>query len=194
MSKLHKEKQQLRMQMREIIRQITPNERKQYSRMITNKILNLPEYSNSHVIMAFLSMDVEYDTTELINKAIESGKIVCAPKVDWDSWSMQPVKIANSEDVIIDSHNLKEPKGDEQISANEIDLILVPGLAFDVRGHRLGRGGGFYDTFLSRADVKRAIKLAPTFDCQILPSLPIGNKDMSVDIIITPHKLLRFKA
>jgi len=179
--------------MREIIRQITSDEKKRFSRMITDKILQLPEYLNSRVIMAFLSMEVEYDTSEFIDRAIESGKVICAPKVDWDSWSMYPVRICNSSDVIVDNHNLKEPKGDEQVLPDEIDLILVPGLAFDIRGKRLGRGGGFYDTFLSRADVRRAVKLAPTFDCQVLNSIPVSDKDVSIDIIVTPHKLLRFR-
>ncbi len=192
MSKLHEQKQQLRMQMREIIRQISPNERARFSKMVTKKILDLPEYLNAGVIMAFLSMDVEYDTSELISKALSNGKTICAPKVDWKNWTMSPVKISHNDDIIIDDHNLKEPAGDERTSPDEIDLILVPGLAFDIRGHRLGRGGGFYDTFLSRADLRRAIKLAPTFDCQILPHLPSSDKDQTMDIIITPHKLLRF--
>ncbi len=191
MSELHTKKQQLRMQLKEIIKQISPDERKRFSGMITRKIINLPEYINAKAIMVFLSMETEYDTSELINNAIQSGKIVCAPKVDWKHWSMHPVKIANTEDIIIDNHNLKEPKGDEVISPNELDFILVPGLAFDIKGHRLGRGGGFYDKFLSRADVKRAFRLAPTFDCQIIPSIPTASKDICVDMIITPHKILR---
>ncbi len=193
METIKSEKMQRRIQMREILSQITPLQREKWSEAITDKITELPEFSEAEVIMLFLSMSTEYDTGKLIQIAVSKGKTVCAPKVDWARWTMSAVKLKNSEDCFIDERNLCQPAGSEVIAAQMIDFVLVPGLAFDRRGKRLGRGGGFYDRFLSRADLCRAHRVSPTFDAQVLSDIPNHSMDQPVNIIVTPQKLLRFR-
>ncbi|MFA5864537.1 MAG: 5-formyltetrahydrofolate cyclo-ligase [Phycisphaerae bacterium] len=143
MNNLKTEKEQLRKDIRDLLRQMTSDQRQNWSGIITGKILELPEYQQAKTIMVFLSLAREYDTMDFIAIALKAGKIVCAPKVNWPAWSMEPVQLESIEDMAADEHNLKEPTGNKKIFPDTIDLILTPGLAFDLAGHRVGRGGDF---------------------------------------------------
>jgi 5-formyltetrahydrofolate cyclo-ligase len=191
MTDLKSEKAQVRKDIRDQLHALSPEQRQEWSARITERILELPEYKQAKILMVFLSFSKEYDTESLIVHGLSVGKIVCAPKVDWRTWKMEPVKLNGPDDVLKDEHGLREPTGDEKIDVDRIDLVLVPGLAFDTSGRRVGRGGGFYDAFLSRADL-RAVKLAPTFDFQLRPAVPFDGHDQAVNIILTPTKTLRF--
>ena len=191
MTDLKSEKAQLRKDIRELLHAISADQRRDWSARITERILDLPEYKAAKVPMVFLSFSKEFDTDPLIVHGLAAGKTVCAPKVDWRTWKMEPVKLNGPDDILKDEHGLREPVGSEKVEVDRIDLVLVPGIAFDSSGRRLGRGGGFYDAFLSRSDL-RAVKLAPTFDCQIRPAVPCDRHDQPVDIILTPTKTLRF--
>jgi 5-formyltetrahydrofolate cyclo-ligase len=186
---LKTEKSLVRKDIREQLEALPMEQWQQWSDQLTCRLIEMPEYQNASVVMVFLSFGLEYDTEPLIRNAFENGKTVCAPKVDWDARRMEPVRINHPEDIFKDERGLPEPAGSDVVEANQIDLILVPGIAFDHYGRRLGRGGGFYDRFLSRADL-RAIRLAPTFDFQVLPELPCDTHDQGVDIVLTPTKKL----
>jgi 5-formyltetrahydrofolate cyclo-ligase len=191
MTDLKSEKAQVRKDIRELLHALSAEQRQDWSTRVTQRILELPEYKQARVIMVFLSFSKEYDTDPLIIHGLSTGKIVCAPKVDWRTWKMEPVKLQSPNDVVKDVHGLREPTGDEKIEVDRIDLVLVPGIAFDPYGHRVGRGGGFYDAFLSRTDL-RAVKLAPTFDFQIRPAVPFDRHDQPVNLLLTPTKTLYF--
>jgi 5-formyltetrahydrofolate cyclo-ligase len=192
MPDLKSEKAQARKDIRDLFKQLTGDQRQSWSLAITARILDLPEYRQAKTIMVFLSFAKEYDTADLIDMALKAGKRICAPRVNWQTWSMDPVEMTSPHEVVTDAHKINEPAGTTVIPADTIDLVIVPGLAFDVYGHRLGRGGGFYDAFLSRADLC-ALRLAPTFDVQIRPAIPVGPCDQPVDIIVSPTKTLRFQ-
>jgi 5-formyltetrahydrofolate cyclo-ligase len=184
------EKARLRKDIRDLLRQVAPEQREEWSAVLTGRIFDLPEYRQAKTVMVFLSLSREFETTDLMTLAINAGKTVCAPKIDWATWTMRPVKLASARDVVTDEHRLNEPAGNEPVPVESIDLVLVPGLAFDVDGYRVGRGGGFYDRFLARVDLV-ALRVAPTFDLQVRPRIPHDSHDRRVDVILTPTKLLR---
>ncbi len=187
---LKTQKAQTRKDIRDLLRQVSSDQRTAWSDAITGRILDLPEYREAATVMVFLSFTTEYDTTGIMKEAFRQGKTVCAPRVDWSSWRIVPVQMRSADDIMTDEHKINEPAGNERVSVDTIDLVLVPGLAFDITGHRVGRGGGFYDRFLSRADL-RAFRLAPTFDFQIRSSVPCDDHDQRVDMILSPTKTLR---
>ncbi len=191
MTDLKSEKAQVRKDIRDQLHALPAEQRQEWSARMTERILELPEYQQAKVLMVFLSFSKEYDTEPLILHGLSAGKTVCAPKVDWQTWKMAPVKLNGLEEVVKDEHGLREPTGDTKVDVDRIDLVLVPGLAFDTSGHRVGRGGGFYDAFLSRIDL-RAVKLAPTFDFQVRSAIPFDRHDQPVDILLTTTKTLRF--
>jgi len=184
-------KSQLRGTVRGKLREAGQEALEKWSDQITARILDLPEYPAAETIMVYLSLRNEYRSGPLIEAALSAGKNVCAPKVVWQTWQMYAVALDGPNDFEEDERGLKEPRSDKQIAADQIDLVLVPGLAFDLRGRRLGRGGGFYDRFLARSDL-HARKVAAAFDLQIVSRLPFDSHDQPVDLIVTTTKLLRF--
>jgi len=191
MTDLKSEKAQVRKDVREQLHRAAAEEVAEWSATITDRLIALPEYRQAQAIMVFLSFTREYDTGPLTALALKAGKTVCAPKVDWATLKMSPVKMNHPGEFVRDEHGVKDPTGDEPVSVDLLDLVLVPGLAFDVYGRRLGRGAGFYDHFLARADL-RAFRLAPTFDFQVRPEIPFGPGDEPMDMILTPTRTLRF--
>jgi 5-formyltetrahydrofolate cyclo-ligase len=190
---LKSEKADLRKTIRQTLRQIDPSTISQWSDQITARILDLPEYQQARAIMVYFSFRTEYQTDTLIREAIKSGKTVCGPKIDWQSWRMYSAVMAGADDFEIGRGGVKQPAGNSAFDVDKLDMILVPGLVFDLRGWRLGRGGGFYDRFFSQADL-RAGKVAAAFDLQIASRLHVDPHDQPVDLIVTPTRLMRFVA
>lgn len=185
------EKAALRKVVRQALREADSVDMVRWSDQITGRLVALTEYRQAQAVMVYLSFRTEYQTAALIEHALGAGKAVCAPKVNWRTGRMAPVVLRGSDDYELDDHRIKEPRSDERFPLAEVGMVVVPGLAFDGRGRRLGRGGGFYDKLLSRTDVQ-AIKLAAAFDLQIVSRVPVDPHDQPVDAILTPSKLMRF--
>lgn len=150
---LKSEKARVRKDIRDQLKILSVGQRHEWSVRITKRLLELPEYRQAKVVMVFLSFPKEYDTEPVILNGLSAGKTVCAPKVDWQAWKMEPVKLAGLDEIANDMHGLLEPTGDQKVDVDLIDLVLVPGLAFDTSGHRLGRGGAASTTPPSPASI-----------------------------------------
>ena len=187
---LKQRKRQLRAAIREQLGTLSMPTMKQWSHQITERIINLDEYTQAETIMVYLSLATEFRTDELITHALAVGKTICAPNVDWDSGKMTAAPLETINSYYLDSKGLKQPASKEKISPKDIDLILVPGLAFDRRGHRLGRGGGYYDRFLPLV-VGKICTLSAAYEFQVVEEVPAGPKDQPVDLIVTPGELIR---
>ena len=143
--------------------------------------------------MIFLSMAHEIDTSQLALQSWADLKRVLAPSVSWDQRRMLPIQINSlSSDVQPGQMGIREPTGGMPIPVADIDLVVVPGLAFDARGNRLGRGRGFYDRFLSHRDF-RGISCAVALEEQFVETVPAEPKDMRVNMLVTDARVRRFK-
>lgn len=150
------------------------------------------EYRRSEVIMLFLSMASEIDTAPLAMRAWTDGKRVLAPQVSWEQHRLAPVEIRSlgSADISIGQMGVREPINGIPTPIQEVDLVVVPGLAFDRAGNRLGRGRGFYDRFLSRPDF-RGVSCALAFHEQLVPDLPHDPHDVRMQMIVTDTEVIR---
>lgn len=172
---------------------LTVEERALKSRKIFYNIVNLPEFQQATTILSFLNFRDEVDTTALAQQILDSQKNLilprCAPR-----GVLIPAKISNlAHDIEPGTWGIREPKKENLIQSEpkEIDLILMPGAAFDMQGNRLGYGGGYYDRFLTeiRPDVP---KIALAFACQILPEVPVEAFDQKIDALVTEEGVFRF--
>ena len=141
-------------------------------------------------IMSFLPLSQEVDLRTLMQCWIEEGKTVCVPIVNWDDRVMQAGLLTSTESHALSEtrHGLREPKERINIPTELIDVVLVPGLAFDALGGRLGRGGGFYDRFL--ALVRPPLSIGVAFDEQMVDHLTIEPHDYRLTAIATPMGLV----
>lgn len=162
--------------------------------LVIDRLCETPEFGAARAVMVFLSMKREIDTTPLALRAWNDGKRVLAPHVAWSEGRMTPIEISSlSSDVREEPRGFRQPIVGPPYPLGEIDLVVVPGLAFDERGERLGRGKGFYDRFLAHADL-RATFCGLALEEQVVAELPIDPHDRAVDMLVTDQRVRRFQA
>ena len=181
------QKQKLRKEYIRLRKQIKNKEEK--SKIIFNKLIVEDEFINSNIVALYNSLDSEVNTNELIKYCLESGKIVLLPRVVDNYLKFYKV---NKNDVFVkSSFGVLEPIDniDNLVLDDNIDLVIVPGICFDLKRNRLGFGKGFYDRVLSNSNLKN---IAICFDEQVLNNgiLPVNNHDVKVKKIITDKRII----
>lgn len=156
-----------------------------YSSVVSEELFKQPFYRDASVIYAYLSYNQEIDTAFIIDRAWADGKIVAVPKVLSDG-VMEFYEIDSYDSIGLGYQGIPEPSGNTPLADYEDVLILMPGLAFDRSGNRIGYGGGFYDRYLERYEAKGTnfIKVALAYDFQIFDKLDVEEFDKKVDIIL----------
>ena len=156
-------------------------------------LYRLDEYKNASCIFAYVSYNQEVRTRDLIEHALKDGKKVAVPKVYGDM--MQFKYISSLNDLQPGYMGIPEPSGDLECADNREDdvLMIMPGLAFDEIGNRVGYGKGYYDRYLAQHNKTMYTKVALAYDFQIVDSIKADAFDVKTDILIgTPsHRVVR---
>jgi len=152
----------------------------------------LEEYANATVLMLYAPIQGETDCTAIARAAWRDGKTVLLPKVRPAQRQMIAVACRSLEETVVGAYGIREPAGNEPWPIEDIDFIVVPALAYDRKGNRLGRGGGFYDRFLAGPGL-RAVTCGLAFAEQLVEELPVQPNDYPVDIVVTDLGISRFK-
>lgn len=162
-------------------------------RLIFEKFISSDFYKRATVIFAFVSFASEVDTKALIEYALKDNKVICVPRVKSIKEGFDIYRINGLEDLEEGFYGILEPRTScELINDGDIDFILMPGVAFDRAGGRIGYGGGFYDRYL--ATLKGTIpKIAIAYSFQIIEKIPMNELDICIDGIITEKETLDFK-
>lgn len=165
-------------------------ERNNMDNLILDKLLKSEIYKESINIFTFINYGSEVQTKSFISKAIEDGKKVFVPKTVKGTRDMKAVEISSLENLRPDNWGILEPKTfDGEVDKQLLDLIIVPGVAFDRNGNRIGYGGGYYDRYFS--NLNSAIKkVALAYDMQVVKYLVSEEHDMKVDFIITEKEII----
>jgi 5-formyltetrahydrofolate cyclo-ligase len=184
-------KSSLRAEARRSLAALSPDARASASAKIFRRIEALPEWAAAGAVASYVAQPSEPDLSALLRNA--AARTFCFPRISGDSLEFH--RCHSVELLRPGPWKLLEP--DPQycpiVPVAEIDLILIPGLAFTRAGMRLGRGGGFYDRFLARVH-PRAIKLGICFHAQLVPALPAEIHDREVDCVITELEVIRCRA
>ncbi|WP_088102463.1 5-formyltetrahydrofolate cyclo-ligase [Halalkalibacter urbisdiaboli] len=157
---------------------------------IAEQLFKQDYWKEAHVIGITLSRKKEVSTEAIIKNAWNSNKRVAVPRVNVETHEMDFYFITSYDEVEETFFQLREPKVEECpfVSPDQIDTLIVPGLAFDLKGSRLGFGGGYYDRYLPSF---KGTTVALAFDCQIVPSIPTEKHDIPIEHLITPQGALR---
>jgi len=152
------------------------------------------EFIKAQSLMIFLSMDDEIDTGAIALAAWQAAKTVAAPSVSWEHHRLTPIVITSLEaGVTPGRHGVPEPpEHAEPLPIEMLDLIVVPGLAFDRTGRRLGRGSGFYDRLLAHAEC-HAVACGLAFHEQVVDELQTEAHDHPVDMLVTDEQVFDFR-
>lgn len=182
-------KEETRKRILAILEDVPEKERQIQDESIALKIAELPELCSAECVFAYIGIGYEIRTTEIIEKLLCEGKKVCVP-LCYGKGRMDAVKITSLSDLHLGRYDIPEPSEDgEKVSPSEIDVIIVPGVAFDKEGRRLGRGGGYYDRFMSSA--VNAKKIALCREVNLIDEVPCEAHDEKVDIIVTEKRIIR---
>lgn len=187
-------KKELRQKLRQAVETLSPESLHTQSVKACNLLMSTPEYSHAEIVMVFLSLPNEVDTTSLVLHCWRDRKRVLAPKVSWEQRRMLPIEIRSlSDDVSQSPMGIREPAQGMPIPVALIDLVVVPGLGFDQHGNRIGRGRGFYDRFLAHPDW-HGVACGLALEQQVVDEVPISEFDMQVDMLVTDAAVRRFGA
>lgn len=171
--------------------ELTNNEVINKSKEIFLNILKLKEFIESTQVLCFLNIKNEVDTSFIINYYRKNNKKTAVPKVNGNE--MEFYYFTNENDLISGYFNIPEPinlNESNKCIPNNNDVIIVPGLAFDKYGGRIGYGGGFYDKYLSKN--KNLIKIAVAYDFQVIEDkLEISEFDIKPDYVVTEKRILK---
>jgi len=163
-------------------------ERAEASRSIADRVTGLPEARDAAAIMAFWSFGSEVDTAPLIERLVAEGKTVALPRIEGSE--VVPVAFVPGAATTGTSFGAMEPAEGRVLDPAELGLVIVPGVAFDRSGNRVGYGAGYYDRFLPRTrDGAPAVAIA--FAMQVVPDVPAGRMDRRVDAIVTEAGVIR---
>ena len=159
-----------------------------FSRLIDHNL-----FKDAKSIFIYVSFDGEIDTHSIINYALKEGKIVCVPKIFTKAEGMHLMKIDSFSSLTPGYYGILEPPADsEEMSPEDIDLIIMPGVAFDENGGRVGYGGGFYDRLLAGSNIQ-STKIALAYRFQVFDKVPSDKWDERVDMIITEEGIINCK-
>lgn len=178
-------KKMLRRELREKRRKIENKEER--SHQIFHNLERLPIWKEAKIINTYVSLEEEVDTKFIIYHGLIERKRIFCPIIYKEELKFGEISSFN--DLKRGTFGILQPEIPVEIDA--FDIIIVPGIAFDKKGYRLGYGKGYYDKFLSKT--KKGIKIGLTFDDLLLEELPHEDHDQRVDIIITENKVIEIK-
>lgn len=174
------DKHQLRQSIRQQKRAMTEEEILRRSAKLGELFAASEAYQNAKTIYGYLPYNQEVRTVPMLERALREGKRVAVPKVYGEE--MKFIYLDDLNQVTKGYAGIPEPIADGPVADDETALVLMPGLAFDPQGHRIGYGGGFYDKFLAAEPNHPTLALC--YDFQMLPALETEEHDIPVDYVL----------
>ena len=180
-------KQALRTQVRGRLAGLSPQYRAAAAAQVVVSLASRPEWARASNVLLFAPLPDELDLWPLVELALSAGKMVALPAfIPRTSGYAARQIIDVVKDIVPGKFGVREPAdGCVEVPLNQLDLVLVPGIAFDARGGRLGRGKGFYDRLLVSV---RGTKCGVAFDEQLVDAVPVGPHDIRLNCILTPTR------
>ena len=170
--------------MRKMLRQRGTTGTSAEASSIIDQLIRHPRVMLSHTLLIYYSMSDEVPTQGLLDELVNKGKTVLLPRVISDT-EMEVHRYTGKEDLRKGAFGIMEPTGTLFTDYERIDVAIVPGVAFDRDGHRLGRGKGYYDRFLSK--VPLVYKIGVCFPSRLMDEVPADEYDILMDEIITAN-------
>ncbi len=182
-----KEKNRVRRELLQKRINLSEEERRKLSQKIVENLRSLPEYQKAKKVLLYCPIKGEPDLTSLFEEVINEKELIL-PKVEGENLKLY--KVDNPSCLSPGAFGILEPVEGKEVSPEQLDFIAVPGIAFDLRGYRLGFGKGYYDRFLKRT---KATKVGVAYSFQVLERIPHDVWDVPIDIILTEKFVRRLR-
>ena len=184
--RLKRAKRALRREILERRDALAVSDRAASSARICDRLLALPEVQRATTALVFWSFGSEVDTGPILERLEDRGVQVALPRIEGDD--IVPVRYRRGDRLSEAVFGVREPAAGRVLAGPDVDVVIVPGVAFDREGQRLGYGRGFYDRFLRSTD---AFRVAIGFELQLVDDVPHGRGDVPMDAIVTEAGVTR---
>ncbi len=167
------------------------------SQAICAKFVALPAYAQAKTVLYYIDVRSEVRTRHFLPAALAQGKRIIAPWCN-EAGELELFHLENMEELAVGMYKILEPKPElrhaagKAVQAEELDLVMVPGVAFDRAGARMGHGKGYYDKLLQHARPEAPL-VALAFECQLFPEIPVAAHDIFMDLILTEAAIYQGK-
>lgn len=190
-------KVEIRINQKKLRSELSEEERRQFDACILHQLMNTEEYLSCKRLFVYMSFQSEINTIDIIDQSILQGKQVYIPRVE--AHGLEFYEITSRKGLVRSTYGILEPAVDKEnrfLSTSDgrerkENVMLLPGLAFDPYGNRIGYGAGYYDKYLTKQGADVFHKLALAYDFQIMEQIPSEEFDIRADEIITPTKIYR---
>jgi len=159
---------------------------------IENRLFGFANFLEANISLLYMPQKFVVDTKKIIQRCLNYRKIVTLPAFNTEKHEMQPYKVdAFDTDMTLGPRNILEPDPErcKIIPIERIDIAIIPGVALDEKGGRIGSGEGYYDRFIGKLPITTR-KVALSLECQIVQQVPMESHDRFMDIIITEDRVI----
>jgi len=166
-------------------------QRAQAGAAISRRIAQLARFRAAGCVLAYMTMGSEFDTASLVREVLAAGRVLGLPRVNRALRRLDLYRVMDPDrDLAPGTWGIREPDPERcpPLAGERVDLVLVPGVAFDAHRARLGYGGGFYDRLLA-ASLPRALRVAAAFSQQIVERVPVEPHDLAMDLVVTEARV-----
>jgi 5-formyltetrahydrofolate cyclo-ligase len=192
MEEIQKTKADIRKEIAAAIGRLSVNELSEKTSLIENRLFDFANFLEAKIALLYIENPNEVKSTEIIRHTFDQNKIVVLPLVKTDTKKFKLFKIDDfAKDLKPGQNGILQPDPGRcrTVPIDCIDIAIIPGVAFDEKGGRIGSGDGYYDRLIPHLPVTTR-KVALALDCQIIPQVPIDSHDKHVDIIITDKRII----
>ncbi|MBF0554479.1 MAG: 5-formyltetrahydrofolate cyclo-ligase [Nitrospirae bacterium] len=184
-------KASLRMEAIRVRDSIDPEIKRLKDKEIQNNLFKTEEFIKAKSVMFFASIRSEPNTLEMIQSALNIEKTIVLPRVNLKTRELEPYSVTGLHELVLGYMDIPEPLPERRVCADDIDIIVMPGLAFDKSGGRIGYGGGYYDRLISAIKKQHPPVLAAiAYTQQVVEHVPVMSHDVRVDMIVTDAGVL----
>jgi 5-formyltetrahydrofolate cyclo-ligase len=184
-----KSKKEIRERIKKKREKLSKEEVKERSSLIFSNLLIVPAFFRSEVVHLYISSkNNEVDTHNIIRWLLKEKKRVVVPVVDVETKTMRHSEIFSLSELAVNPYGIYEPKLEQPVKTSELDCIIIPALAVDRKGNRVGFGGGFYDRFLQNVQLPT---IALAYEFQLLEELPVEEFDVKISAIVTENQIIK---
>jgi 5-formyltetrahydrofolate cyclo-ligase len=183
---------QIREDISQIISALSKSQIAEKTQAIEARLFEFANFLESKIVLLYVNGEFEVQTEKIINRSYNYNKIVVLPAFDPEKFEMNPMKVDHfAKELVPGPRKVLEPDKNrcKTVPMERIDIAIIPGIAFDEKGGRIGSGRGYYDRLIPKLAITTR-KVALTFEEQIVPQVPMESHDKHVDIIITDRRII----
>ncbi|MFC1516027.1 5-formyltetrahydrofolate cyclo-ligase [Thermodesulfobacteriota bacterium] len=192
MEEISETKAEVRVNMEKMLAALSDSDIEEKIGRIENRLFEFANFLESNIVLLYTNSKCEVDTSNIIKRCFAYNKIVILPTFDTETYGVKLMKVDNPEtDLVIGPRGILEPNASRCniVPIECIDIAIIPGVAFDEKGGRIGSGDGYYDRLIPKLSITTR-KVALTLENQIIPQIQMESHDKHVDIIITEDRII----